>query len=250
MKRLQSHSQGLIGPAWQCLRPRPAFAARRPTLRCLIPQIFLCLLLALPGFTASAAEEIPLVTFSVKTFKVEGDNPLPTDRAQEVLNLYLGEHSGLDGLLAAADALEKELRDAGYSFHRVSLPGQTLADGLVVLRVIEFKVAAIKISGNEFFSEENLLRSLPELRTGTAPNTDQLGRSLSLANEHPAKRIDLTFSESPEESSVNAELKVKDQRVWSVFSSLDNTGTEDTGDYRVSIGPSTPTCSAATISSP
>ena len=106
----------------------------------------------------------------------------------------------------------------------------------MVLRVIEFKVAAIKISGNEFFSEENLLRSLPELRTGTAPNTDQLGRSLSLANEHPAKRIDLTFSESPEESSVNAELKVKDQRVWSVFSSLDNTGTEDTGDYRVSIG--------------
>ena len=241
MKILRSHKQPLIRLAKCLLRLVPDCVSTWPTSRPLLTDILSGLLVCFVCLTAQAAEkpppeETPIVTFTVKTFKVDGDNPLPADVTQEALSLYLGEHGGLDGLLAAADALEKQLRVAGYSFHRVSLPGQTLADGVVLLRVIEFKVANIEISGNEFFSPENLLRSLPELRTGTAPNTDRLGRSVALANEHPAKRIDLTFSESKQESSVNAKLKVKDERVWNVFSSLDNTGTAATGNYRLSLG--------------
>jgi len=75
-----------------------------------------------------------------------GDNPLG-DRAQELLRPYLGEQSGLEGLSAAADALEQALIEAGYSFHRVSLPPQSLDSGQVELRVVAFALGQIAIEG-------------------------------------------------------------------------------------------------------
>ncbi len=193
------------------------------------------LLLALwsqPGWSQTADEPL---RFEVESFQVTGDNPLG-DRALELLRPWLGEQSGLEGLSAAADALEQALIDAGYSFHRVSLPPQSLDSGRVELRVVAFTLGRIAIEGNRYFDRDNILHALPQLRPGQAPNTSLLGRSLDMANEHPARQIQLTFRESEQPDAIDALLKVEDSspRVW--FVHLDNSGPHDGEAFRASLG--------------
>ena len=77
----------------------------------------------------STHAQTPVVRFEVERFVVEGDNPLSEARTREVLAPFTGEHAGVDGLLAAADALERAIQEAGVPFQRVVLPPQPLHDG-------------------------------------------------------------------------------------------------------------------------
>lgn len=181
-------------------------------------------------------EKAPVVRFTVEQFMVEGDNPLSADETERVLSPYTGEHAGLEGLLSAAEALEQTIADRGFSFRRVLLPAQTLRDGVVKLRVVAFPLGKVTVTGNRYFSDENVLASVPSLQVGTVPNTRQLTRAVSLANEHPVKHITLSFKESEEENTIDAELKVKDAKPWQFIANLNDTGTEETGELRLSLG--------------
>jgi hemolysin activation/secretion protein len=181
--------------------------------------------------------ELPAeIRFTVKQFQIAGGNPLTADVTQEILQPYTGEHLGLEGLQTAADALEQALRDRGYSFHRVLLPPQTLQKGIVRLEIIEFKLGKVDIKNNRHFDNQNILRSLPDLKPGVAPNLGNLSRSLNLANTHPAKKLRLSFRESDKGSTIDADVNVQDSKLGSYFSVLQNTGTEESGDLRLSLG--------------
>ena len=191
------------------------------------------MLLSVVAHAQGAAGEF---RFNVGSFSVTGDNPLG-DSAQKVLEPYVGDQFGLDGLSAAADALEQALIKAGYSFHRVSLPPQALDTGNVELQVIRFAVGEVRVKGNKHFDEENLLRSLPHLSPGETPNTQALARSLKIANQHASKKVAVKFRESEQgDNAIDAELTVKDQSPQMVFLSADNTGSKDAEEIRTTIG--------------
>lgn len=188
------------------------------------------------GITLLYAEEVPVVRFTVTEFSVEGENPFAPEKTQQVLELFLGEHEGLAGLLEAAAALESALLNAGHSFHRVVLPQQTLEQGRIKLKVVVFKLANVDVTGNQYFSAENIRASLPGLEPGTVPDTRALARELIIANEHPSKQLTLRIKHSKVPDSVDAELAVQDQRPWQIFTVLNNIGTDETGDFRISAG--------------
>lgn len=192
-------------------------------------------ILAAPAPAAYAAEPAE-PRFTVTGFQITGDNPLSEKAALAVVEPYLGEHAGLEGLQSAADALESRLRRAGFSFHRVVLPPQTLQDGAVRLEVIEFPVGRIEIENNQYFDRANILNSLPPLSEGQSANVRRLSRSMRLANKHPAKNLEIGFRESREEQAVDARIAVEDRSPSSFFTVLQNSGTEETGDYRLSLG--------------
>jgi hemolysin activation/secretion protein len=174
--------------------------------------------------------------FNVDKFTITGDNPLG-DGAMDVLAPYVGDQFGLDGLSAAADALEQALIKEGFSFHRVSLPPQSLDTGVVELQVIRFSIGNVNIEGNEHFDRDNLLHSLPQLTPGETPNTQALSRSLKMANNHASKKVALKFKESEQEgNAIDADLTVKDQSPQMIFVSADNTGTKQTEEIRTTLG--------------
>ena len=175
------------------------------------------------------------IYFSVEQFEVIGDNPIGKS-AYRVLKPYIGEHFGLEGLSAAADALEQEVIKAGYSFHRVSLPPQQLTTGTVQLKISSFAIGNIEIKGNQFFDRNNILESLPELRAGNTPNTKKLSRSLKLANTHAAKQMELLFREGEAADTIDAAINVKDKSPQIVFVTLDNSGTRQVDEYRTTLG--------------
>lgn len=189
--------------------------------------------------TAPAAAQTPVVRFVVERFAVEGDNPLSPTRTQEILAPFTGEHAGVDGLLAAADALEREIERAGVAFQRVVLPPQSLAQGTVVLRVAVFTVARVEVRGARHHSEANVRRSVPALREGETPDTGAIARDMAVANRQGWKTASLTFRESETDpEGLHAVLEVEDRRPWLVWSGLDNTGSAETGRFRWSLGAS------------
>ncbi|MCH7696732.1 MAG: ShlB/FhaC/HecB family hemolysin secretion/activation protein [Proteobacteria bacterium] len=188
------------------------------------------------GITVLHAEEVPVVRFTVTEFSVEGENPFAPEKTQQILELFLGEHEGLAGLLEAAAELESALLNAGHSFHRVVLPQQTLEQGRIKLKVVVFKLANVDVTGNQYFSAENIKLSLPGLEPGTVPDTRELARELIIANDHPSKQVTLRIKRSKVPDSVDAVLVVQDKRPWQFFTVLNNIGTDETGEFRVTAG--------------
>jgi hemolysin activation/secretion protein len=183
------------------------------------------------------AAEPPTITVTVERFEVEGDNPLDPVETAAALAPFAGDYAGIDGLLAATDALDQALRRAGYTFHRAILPPQELAGGVVVLKVVTFGMAEVEVRGMQHFSDASVRRSLPGLVAGTTPDIRRLSRSLAVANLHPHKRLKLGFKASEElPNAVDALVSVTDQKPWNAFASLNNIGNKDTGRLRMSVG--------------
>ncbi|MCC7410605.1 MAG: ShlB/FhaC/HecB family hemolysin secretion/activation protein [Gammaproteobacteria bacterium] len=203
----------------------------------LLPLLLAALLAAAPAAPVRAADEpVPVVHFNVQTFTVEGDNPLGDAATQALLAPFLGEHAGVDGLRAAADALEQELATRGYAFHRVTLPPQRLNEGNVVLRMSELAIGEVTVSGNEITPEWQIRATVPALRPGETPNVRAVGRALDFANLNPVRELHLTLKEGKTPETIDAQLRVDEHRPWQVYGTLNNIGTEDTGRLRMSIG--------------
>lgn len=182
-----------------------------------------------------AQDTLQQIRFDVEKFEVTGDNPIG-ELADRVLAPYVGEQYGLEGLSAARDALEQAIIAAGYNFHRVSLPPQNLTAGTVELKVSRFAIGRVDVQGNEFFDDENIRNSVPQLRTGETPNTQRLSRSLRIANEHSSKSTVLRFTEGTAADTIDAVLTVEDRDPQVFFISLDNSGPKDFEVWRSTLG--------------
>lgn len=200
-------------------------------------HVFIIVLMSVNGLSVTAALAQPVAArFVVERYEVIGINPLSEKNSQQILSEFVGEHEGLEGVQAAVDALESQIRQAGHSFHRVILPPQTLVGGVIKLEVVEFSLGNMTIQGNEYFDESNILRSLPGLQPGQTPNTRKLSRQLNFANQHPAKKLNLSFRESEQKQAIDAIIEVEDKKPGAFFTALQNTGTDETGEIRLTVG--------------
>ena len=173
--------------------------------------------------------------FTVRSFDIEGELPIPRERALAVLAPFSGDAVDLAQLQSAAAALETELVARGHSFYRVVLPPQQL-QGSAIVRVLPFRLANVSVSGNRHFSTQNVLASLPALKQGESPNIFAIARNRAAANDHAAKHVEVTFRQSETPDAVEADVAVRDTPPQTVFASLNNTGERRTGNWRASIG--------------
>lgn len=186
---------------------------------------------------SARADAPPALEFVVKSFQVEGTNPLSEAASVAALAPFLGLHTGIDRLLAATDALNVALRDGGFSFYRATLPPQALDRGTVTLKIVAFGLHSVSVRGQQHFSEASIERSLPALVAGAAPNTRAIARDLAVANEHPSKTLKVNFRESEElPDMLDAVVNVSDERPWNLFAGVNDIGTAETGRSRVSVG--------------
>ncbi len=205
---------------------------RHPTLRLVSKLIGLPLLLIVLLHTNAGAT----IEFEVRQFVVNGENPLKGSRTSNILKPFLGTHEGLERLQQASQTLQQSLRDEGYAYYLVNLPPQKLESNSITLEVRSFKIVQLTFEGLDNFSEQNIRRSMPELRIGKSPNLRQLSRSLAEANRHPSKYLQVVLAAKPETGGIEARISATDQKPSTSFSWLDNSGTERTGRYRVGLG--------------
>lgn len=195
------------------------------------PIVLACTLAA----TAAGAQDFAELKIPVSRWQVEGNTLLPGPVVEGALAPYLGPSRSLDDLRAAQRDLEAAYRRAGYSAVTVVLPEQELNAGAIRLRVVEGKIGQVRIVGNRHFDEGNLRASIPALREGETPNARAIDANVRLANESPAKRLDVTLSAGRDPATVDARVNVEDLPPQRFGATLDNTGNAATGHSRIGI---------------
>ncbi len=192
----------------------------------------LILITAFCSFAAQKDIKMP-VHFDIVKYQVEGSSLIDRSQMDEILAPYTGKEKDLKTIQNAKEALEKAYHDRGYMAVEVLLPEQVLEKGVVRLRVKEAVIGDIKIEGNRFFNEANILYALPSVRINKALNTKALSQNIKLANESPARQMNVQLQKITEANDVLATISVQDQKPWKVGVTLDNTGEENTGKFRL-----------------
>ena len=174
--------------------------------------------------------------FDIDKFTVRGATLIAADGLKLLLAPYIGKSKDFGDVQKALEALEKAYTGKGYSAVQVILPEQQIDKGEVEFDVIEAKIGKIVVEGNKYFNEANVRASLPRVQQGQPPNIFHIADNLRLANESPAKQTTVLLRSGVEEGQVDAVVRVADERPNKLSLTLDNTGTQQTGLFRVGIG--------------
>lgn len=203
----------------------------RPSVRTLrTPLLALMIAVALP-----AMAQTPPPKVQVQSFKVTGNTLLPAARIDAVLAPYTGERS-LDELKQAALAVQALYREAGYGAVVAFLPEQSSGGGQVAISVVEGKLAKVGVTGQQRFNEANIRASLPSLVEGQTPRVREIDAQIQLANENPAKEIEVLLQPGERAGEVEARIQVREERVPRYTIGLDDTGNEIPGRLRANFG--------------
>lgn len=172
----------------------------------------------------------------INHFDVQGNTLLDAALIESLLAPFQGEGRSYTDIQRALDALEGAYRNAGYSAVHVNTPEQEVTKGIVIFQVIEAAVGKIVLSGNAYYDADNIRNALPALVEGATPSARELSANIRLANENPTRQIDVVLAIGEADNTVNAKVNVQDAPPDKLFFTLDNTGNQNTGMYRVGIG--------------
>lgn len=214
--------------------------------------LFLALLtVGVPVLSASMpahAEEEVVATFDIQGFIVEGntllpDRPLDDDPSsplkalptiQSELEGFIGASKTVDDIEKARASLEETYHKQGYPTVLVNIPEQTLENGMVRLEVTESTIRRVRVTGNEYYTMENILTDMPTLRQGEVLNLPHLQEELKQVNRNTDLRVEPALTPGKEFGTVDVELKVKDSRPLHGSLELNNRNSKDTTDLRLS----------------
>ncbi len=174
--------------------------------------------------------------FPIRQFQVEGNSLLQAANIDTLMAGFTGAERRFADIESARQSLEAQYIQAGYSTVRVVLPEQEISAGTIRLVVQEMKLGTVEFIAAQHHDLDNVRASLPGLVEGSVPNTVAIAESLRLANENPSKQTNLLFKPDPVGRRVDALLRLEDEKPWKVFTSLDNTGTPETGRTRLGVG--------------
>jgi len=187
---------------------------------------------------APAAALVPAADprFDIDRFTVRGATLITNEGLQLILAPFIGKGRDFGDVQRALEALEKSYTSKGYSAVQVVLPEQQIDDGEVEFTVVEAKIGKIVVEGNKYYDEANIRASVPQVQQGQAPNIFQISDNLRVANENPAKQTTVLLRSGAEEGQVDAVVRVSDERPNKLSLTLDNTGTQQTGLFRLGLG--------------
>jgi len=176
----------------------------------------------------------------VKGFDVQGNTLLKPEAVQQRLAPFAGRAT-LQRLRDAAAAVQEMYREAGYGGVVAFLPEQPLdgaegAGATVLLRVVEGKLTRIELTQNKQYSETNIRASLPSLALGRTPDVRRIDAEIQLANENPAKTVQVLLQPGTEPATIAAQVTVAERPVQRFTARIDNTGAAANGRWRTALG--------------
>lgn len=185
--------------------------------------------------TAPSAPPAP-VRFEIQRYVVEGNTLLSQREVDKILAPFSGKDRDFGDIQRALEALQDAYVARGYNAVRVSVPEQDIRAGQVRLRVVEARLRRVKVDGNRFFNEKNVRAGLPSLKEGASPNTKAISKDAQLVNENPSKQVTVALQAADDPGQVDATVRVTDEKSWRASAYVDNTGTPNTGNYRLGVG--------------
>jgi hemolysin activation/secretion protein len=175
----------------------------------------------------------PPATFPVRAYEVTGDTLLTEATMQEILGKYTGTNIGVPDILKAGSELQLEYRDRGYPTVNVTIPPQQITNRTVKIRVFEGQLASIVVTNNRYFSDANVRRALPGLRTNEVLVGPVFQSELDQANANQDRQIYPQIAPGPAENTSALILDVKDRLPLHGKVEFDNQNSPGTPNLRV-----------------
>jgi hemolysin activation/secretion protein/AraC-like DNA-binding protein len=165
--------------------------------------------------------------FQVDRYEVEGNTLLSPGEIGAIFTnvpAAFGTNVTIDAILAASGDLQAAYRDRGYMTVVVGLPPQKLTNAEVTVKVTEAPLVAInvKYDGGRYFSSNNVMKALPDLRTNILLNAKIFQRELDAANMSRDRQIYPVVGPGPEPGTSELTLTVKDRLPWHARLELNN----------------------------
>lgn len=179
--------------------------------------------------------EDTVLRFEIRNYTLDGATLLSKADTDVIFAPYIGRDKDFSDVQRALEALEDLYAKRGFSAVHVLLPEQELEQGDIHFHVIESRFASVLVKDNHFVSEANALNAIPSVRIGGIPRSKQIARELKLANENPARQINVVLKAGERDEDLDATVLVTDSKpgAWSV--NVDNTGTPETGRSRLGL---------------
>jgi hemolysin activation/secretion protein len=171
-------------------------------------------------------------SFLVKGYAIQGNTLLDREELSRIFTDYTGPAVTFDTIRKALAELQLAYRGRGYITVNVSLPQQQLTNGIVKVRVTEGRLADIQISGNHYYSSNNIMSALPSLQTNMLLNSLVLQQELDKANSSKDRQIYPEVAPGPEPGTTALRLKVKDRLPLHARAELNNYSTPGTPELR------------------
>ena len=174
--------------------------------------------------------------FEVEKYLVDGNTILPlATLGQAITNIdgAFGTNVGFDGIETVVTELGKAYHERGYVTVAVNVPQQKLTNATVKLQVLEGRLADIKVTGNHYFSSNNVMRALPSLHTNRVLNGPIFNAELNRANASQDRQIYPVIGPGPKPGTSDLTLNVKDRLPLHTKLEFDDQNSPGTPDLRV-----------------
>ncbi len=187
-----------------------------------------------PAQQTTTTDTPEVLRFDISGYTVEGATLLSKAEIDAAVAPFVGKSKDFSDVERALEAVEGLYAQRGYSAVHLLLPEQELEKGKVLFKAIEGRFGKIIVSDNKFVSEANVLNALPSLRSGGVPSSKQIANELKLANENPARQLNVVLKAGDKDDEVDASVLVTDSKPTAWNMTLDNTGSKETGNSRLS----------------
>lgn len=147
----------------------------------------------------------------------------------------------LSELQELARKIEAYAHEKGFPLVHISVPAQEIFNGRIRLLAVNGKLNnhLVKIVGKDLrINEANLQAYFDELREDKDKGFKRsiFERQMLLLNDLPGIQAHLQIKPGPAAGLVNADLQVQEGPAFTGYAKLDNFGTEETGQYKLTTG--------------
>jgi hemolysin activation/secretion protein len=173
------------------------------------------------------------IHFDVAHYEITGDTLLTDETLTALLAKHTGTNLTVAEVIKAASELQLEYRNRGFPTVKVTLPPQQITNGMVKIRVFEGRLSEIEVTGNRYFSSNNVMRAIPSLRTNIILNGPVIQAELDNANANQDRQIYSQLEPGEAENTTKLVLSVKDRLPLHGKIEFNNQSSPGTPDLRI-----------------
>ncbi|MFZ4573069.1 MAG: ShlB/FhaC/HecB family hemolysin secretion/activation protein [Phycisphaerales bacterium] len=135
----------------------------------------------------------------------------------------------------ANDAARSDKRDGSTEMQLVVVTGVVAENGVRTVARGERLASVEQVVNPDDPVHHRILRQSP-VAAGDLVSGKKLDRYLFALNRHPGRRVDLAIAAGEKEGEVNVDYLVAENKPWTLFAQVSNTGTAATGEWRERFG--------------
>lgn len=177
-------------------------------------------------------------TLVVKRFDLQGVQLLSPDVVQNTLQPWRDRPVTFDDLQKACEAVEALYRKRGYIVQAI-LPQQKIADGILIIQVIEAKLGSVIVDepkqGSRFGKARTKNYVLDVNQIGKPLDTESIARAVIILNEVPGVAVTSALEAGVNDGETNIRVNLTDTGMFTGRLEANNYGSRSTGAAQASV---------------